>query len=72
VTSNDALAGLQRAPSAAQIRTFWLLSLLYVAITAAIVPYAAEPGPAEPQIVVVYAIGVLVADLCTALLLGAL
>jgi signal transduction histidine kinase/CheY-like chemotaxis protein len=72
VTSTDALAIQQRAPSAGQVRIFWLLSLLYAAITVAIIPYAAEPGPAEPQIVVVYAIGILVADLCTAALLGAL
>ena len=59
-------------PSAGQIRIFWLLSLLYAAMTTAVLPYAAEPGPADPEIVVVYAIGILVADLCTAALLGAL
>jgi signal transduction histidine kinase/CheY-like chemotaxis protein len=59
-------------PSAGQIRIFWLLSLLYAALTAAVIPYAGEPGPADPEIVVVYAIGILVADFCTAALLGAL
>lgn len=61
-----------RSPTPAQLRSFALLSLMYAAITIAIVPYAGESGPADPGIVVVYGIGILVADLCTAALLGAL
>jgi signal transduction histidine kinase/CheY-like chemotaxis protein len=72
VTSTDALAAQQRAPSAAQLRSFALLSILYAAITAAMMPWASEPGPADARIVVLYGIGILVADLCTAALLGAL
>ena len=71
--TTDALAPQQqRAPSAAQVRIFWLLSLLYVAIMLAMLPYATEPGPADPRIVVVYSIGIMVAHACTAALLGAL
>ena len=71
--TTDALASQQqRAPSAAQVRIFWLLSLLYVAITLAMIPYAPESGPADPRIVVVYGIGIMVAHACTAALLGAL
>ena len=62
----------QRAPTPAQMRTFALLSALYIALTLALVPWAKLPGPSDPHIVVVYALGILVADLCTALMLGAL
>jgi signal transduction histidine kinase/CheY-like chemotaxis protein len=72
VTTADALAAGQHAPTPVQLRSFTLLSLLYAAITVAVIPWAGEPGPADPQIVVVYGIGILVADLCTAVLLGAL
>ena len=70
--STDALAAQLRAPSAAQLRSFALLSILYAAVTVAVIPWAREPGPADPQIVVVYGIGILIADLCTAVLLGVL
>jgi signal transduction histidine kinase/CheY-like chemotaxis protein len=55
-----------------QLRSFGLLAILYAAITVAVIPFAAGPGPADSKIVVVYGIGILVADLCTAALLGAL
>ena len=71
-TPDAPLGAGTRAPTRAQRRSFALLSLLYAAITAAVIPWAGEPGPADPQIVVVYGIGILVADLCTAVLLGAL
>ena len=60
------------APSKAQQHIFAALSLLYAAITAAVVPFAQQPGPADPQIVVAYGSGILLADLCTAMLLAAL
>jgi signal transduction histidine kinase/CheY-like chemotaxis protein len=68
----DPLEIPQRPPSTAQLRIFALLSLLYAAITLAMIPWAREPGPADPHIVVVYGIGILVADVFTALLLGTL
>jgi len=68
----DAPGVQQRAPSPAQLRTFALLSVLYVATTLALFPWAREPGSADPSIVVVYGLGILIADLCTALMLGAL
>ena len=71
MTTLDARAA-PRAPSAAQIRSFGLLSILVAVITVAVIPWAGEPGPTDPKIVVVYGIGILVADLCTAALLGAL
>ena len=70
--STDAPALPPRAPTPAQMRTFALLSLVYIALTLAVVPWARLPGPSDPHIVVIYGLAVLVADLCTALMLGAL
>ena len=70
--ATDALGAEHRSPSPAQLRSFALLSILYAAVTVAVIPWASAPGPADPNIVVVYGIGILVADLCTAALLGAL
>jgi signal transduction histidine kinase/CheY-like chemotaxis protein len=72
VTTTDALEKQEGAPSAAQFRSFALLSILYAAITVAVIPVLAEAGVTDPKIVVAYGIGILVADLCTAVLLGAL
>jgi signal transduction histidine kinase/CheY-like chemotaxis protein len=68
----DSLAPPQRAPSMVQLRTFGVLSLAYLAITLTASRWAADPGPMDARIVVVYSIAILVADLCTALLLAAL
>jgi signal transduction histidine kinase len=68
----DAALPPQRAPSALQLRTFGVLSLAYLAITLAATHWAADPGPADARIVVIYSIAILAADLCTALLLGVL
>ncbi|HWI37412.1 MAG TPA: ATP-binding protein [Burkholderiales bacterium] len=68
----DAVALEPRAPSNAQLHTFAALTLVYVAITIAVIPFAHEPGPADPHIAVAYGSGILMADLCTALLLGTL
>jgi signal transduction histidine kinase/CheY-like chemotaxis protein len=70
--STEAPGLQQRAPTAAQMRTFALLSAVYIALTLAVVPWARLPGPSDPHIVVIYGLAVLVADLCTALMLGAL
>jgi signal transduction histidine kinase/CheY-like chemotaxis protein len=70
--ATDGPALEQRAPSAAQMRTFALLSAIYVAITLALAPWARGAGPTDPHIVVVYGSGILIADLFTALMLGAL
>ena len=72
VSGTEALGSKQRALSAAQLRSFALLSILYAALTAAAMLSANVPALAEPKIVVVYGIAILVADLCTAALLGAL
>ncbi len=63
---------MNQAPSTSQLRIFALLSVLYAAITAAVIPWAPQPGPADPHLVVVYGIGILVANAFTAVLLGAL
>jgi signal transduction histidine kinase/CheY-like chemotaxis protein len=70
--STEAPGLRERAPTPAQLRTFAALSLLYVALTLALVPWARHPGVADPHVVVVYGLAILVADLCTALMLGAL
>src|SRR5687767_3024353 len=70
--ATDVLGAEQRSPTPAQLRSFALLSFLYAAVTVAVIPWAGEPGPADPNIVVVYGIGILVADVCTAALLGVL
>ena len=70
--TTDALGVERRAPTPAQLRTFALLSVLYVGLTLAVIPWAGQPGPSDPSIVVVYGLGILIADLCTALMLGAL
>jgi signal transduction histidine kinase/CheY-like chemotaxis protein len=68
----DALALQPRAPSNAQLHTFAALTLVYAAITVAVIPFAREAGPADPHIAAAYGSGILMADLCTALLLGTL
>jgi signal transduction histidine kinase len=70
--STDAPALPARAPSPAQMRTFAVLSALYLASAAALAPWAPDPGLADPHVVVVYGIAIVIADLCTALMLGAL
>jgi signal transduction histidine kinase/CheY-like chemotaxis protein len=72
VTSTEASISAHRGPSGAQLRIFGLLTILYAVITAAVLPWATEPGPADPHVVVVYGIAIFVADLCTAALLAAL
>jgi signal transduction histidine kinase/CheY-like chemotaxis protein len=65
--------GIQhRTPTRAQMRTFALLSAVYVLLTLALVPWVKLPGPADPHIVVVYGCAILIADLGTAVMLGAL
>jgi signal transduction histidine kinase len=70
--STEAPALPPRAPTPAQMRTFALLSVTYVALTLAAALWAREPGTADPHIVVVYGLAIAIADLCTALMLGAL
>src|SRR5689334_997758 len=70
--TTDALAVPARSPTRAQMRTFAVLSVVYLALAAALVPWAPDPGLADPHIVVVYGLAILIADLCTALMLGAL
>jgi len=61
----------ERVPSRTQLRTFAALAVLYAALTALVIPWADRPGPTDAHIAVAYGLGILVADLCTALLLGA-
>ena len=68
----DPATASPRAPNAVQVRTFGLLSLAYLAITLGAAHWAADPGPMDNHIVVVYSIAILAASLCTALLLGVL
>ena len=70
--STDAPALPARAPTSAQMRTFAALSAVYIGLTLAVVPWVRDPGTADPHIVVVYGLAVAIADLCTALMLGAL
>ena len=72
VTSTDAASGPQRAPSAAQLRTFGVLSFFYFVLALGAAHWARDPGPGDASIVVVYGIAILMADLCTALLLAVL
>jgi signal transduction histidine kinase/CheY-like chemotaxis protein len=70
--SSEAPALPPRAPTPAQMRTFALLSVTYVALTLAVVPWAREAGSADPHVVVMYGLAIAIAELCTALMLGAL
>jgi len=70
--SKDAPALPPRAPTPAQMRTFALLSATYLVLTLSVVPWAREAGSGDSHIVVVYGLAVAIADLCTALMLGAL
>jgi signal transduction histidine kinase/ActR/RegA family two-component response regulator len=70
--ANEVPAAHPRAPSASQLRTFAVLSLAYLVIMLAAAHWAADPGPADANIVVVYGIAILVADFSTALLLAVL
>ena len=62
MTTTEALGVQPQAPSAAQLRSFALLSILYAALTIALIPLVAETGVTDPKIVLVYGIGILVAD----------
>jgi signal transduction histidine kinase/CheY-like chemotaxis protein len=70
--SADALAPAPRAPGTAQLRTFGLLCVAYLAMVAVALQWAREPGPADAHIVVAYGLAILMADSATALLLGVL
>ena len=64
--ATDSATASPRLPSAAQLRTFGVLSLAYLAITLGAAHWAADPGPMDTHIVVVYSIAILMASLCTA------
>jgi hypothetical protein len=61
-----------RSPTAQERWLFVVVAFLYGAAGVAVLPWAAEPGLANPRIAVVAGTAILVADLSTALLLGAL
>ena len=57
-------------PSLWQRRVFATLPVLYGALVLGFLPWADLPVPVVPNVVTVYGIGVLFADLCTAAMLG--
>jgi signal transduction histidine kinase/CheY-like chemotaxis protein len=69
-TAGDSVLFEPRAPRSAELRAFAVLSVAYVALVAAVMPWAQEPGPANPRIATLYGSGILVADLCTTYLLA--
>jgi signal transduction histidine kinase/CheY-like chemotaxis protein len=59
-------------PSLWQRRVFATLPILYGALVLGFLPWAGLPVPVVPDVVTVYGLGVLFADLCTAAMLGRL
>ena len=57
-------------PSIWQRRVFATLPVLYGALVLGFLPWARWPVPVVPDVVTVYGLGVLFADLCTAAMLG--
>jgi signal transduction histidine kinase/CheY-like chemotaxis protein len=57
-------------PSVLQRRVFATLSVLYGALVLGFLPWADQAVPVAPNVVGVYGIGVLFADLCTVIMLG--
>jgi signal transduction histidine kinase/CheY-like chemotaxis protein len=57
-------------PSLWQRRVFATLPVLYGALVLGFLPWARWPVPVVPDVVTVYGLGVLFADLCTAAMLG--
>lgn len=57
-------------PTLWQLRVFAALPVLYGALVLGFLPWAGRPVPVVPDVVSVYGIGVLFADLCTAAMLG--
>ncbi|EWY42077.1 chemotaxis protein CheY [Skermanella stibiiresistens SB22] len=47
-----------------------VLSVCYAILIAAVVPFAATPGPVMPAVTITFATGVVIADLCTCFLLA--
>jgi signal transduction histidine kinase/ActR/RegA family two-component response regulator len=60
-----------RSPGRFHLLTFAAVSLAYAALTLSVIPWAHEPGSSDPRIVLAYGASILIADLCTALVLGA-
>jgi signal transduction histidine kinase/ActR/RegA family two-component response regulator len=60
-----------RSPGRAHLWTFAAVSLAYAALTLSIIPWAREAGVGNPRIVLAYGGAILIADFCTAMLLGA-
>jgi signal transduction histidine kinase/CheY-like chemotaxis protein len=59
-----------RSPDGIDRFLFALVSIGYAAMTAAFVPLADAPGETNPRIVLAYGASILIADLCTVLLLA--
>ena len=59
-----------RAPSQVELRAFAILSIVYAALTIGLIPWAQEPALASARVALVSASGILVAELCTAVLLA--
>ena len=69
--TTDAMPAGPRVPSAPERRAFVTLTSAYIVGVLAIVPWAGEPGVDDPRVTVVIAAAILLANLGTALLLGA-
>lgn len=61
-----------RAPTSTELRLFATLSVVYMGIFLAILPWASEPGIENPRILAISGAAILLAEFCTAFLLGAL
>jgi signal transduction histidine kinase/CheY-like chemotaxis protein len=59
-----------RLPTRNERRLFFLLPLVYAALVLSVLPFAAMPGINNPAITTVAGLGILFADICTALVLG--
>jgi signal transduction histidine kinase len=59
-----------RLPTRTERRLFFLLPLVYSALVLSVLPFAAMPGINNPAITTVAGLGILFADVCTALVLG--
>ena len=59
-----------RLPTRGERRLFLLLPLVYAALVLSVLPFAAMTGIKNPAITVVAGLGILFADICTALVLG--
>ena len=61
----------RKAPTASEKRIFLIIAAAYAGLVLTLLPWASEPGMNNPRITAVSAVGIMFADFCAALLLGA-